>query len=121
MRASSRRTTTSPPVTLVSQIHDRLALILHLKDYDRWLGIDDLGGDPRLPHDLLHPYDTAAITKGVQSLIHPGSVPRLRFGQDDVRFEFRGVTCSCDLPALTASANLCHPPGKVSFTYWGRI
>src|SRR5260370_5397538 len=28
--------------------------------------------------------------KGVQSLIHAGGVPRLRFGQDDVRLEFRG-------------------------------
>ena len=25
--------------------------------YDRWLGIDDKGGDPRPPLDLLHPYD----------------------------------------------------------------
>jgi hypothetical protein len=27
------------------------------KDYDQWLGIDDRGGDPRPPFDLLYPYD----------------------------------------------------------------
>lgn len=32
-------------------------LILHPRDYCRWLGIDDKGGDPRPPLDLLHPYD----------------------------------------------------------------
>jgi hypothetical protein len=45
------------PNELVAQIHDRLALILHPRDYDRWLGIDDKGGDPRPPFDLLRPYD----------------------------------------------------------------
>jgi putative SOS response-associated peptidase YedK len=39
-------------------IHERLALILHPKNYDRWLGIDGGGGDPRPPTDLLHPYDS---------------------------------------------------------------
>jgi putative SOS response-associated peptidase YedK len=49
---------TTEPNELVAQIHERLALILHPKDYDRWLGIDDGGGDPRLPVDLVHPYDS---------------------------------------------------------------
>jgi putative SOS response-associated peptidase YedK len=48
---------TTEPNKLVAQIHDRLALILHPKDYDRWLGIDDKGGDPRPPFDLLYPFD----------------------------------------------------------------
>jgi putative SOS response-associated peptidase YedK len=48
---------TTEPNELVAQIHDRLALILHPRDYDRWLGIDDNGGDPRPPLDLLRPYD----------------------------------------------------------------
>jgi putative SOS response-associated peptidase YedK len=48
---------TTEPNELVAQIHDRLALILHPKDYDRWLGIDDKGGDPRPPLDLLHPFE----------------------------------------------------------------
>jgi hypothetical protein len=48
---------TTEPNELVAQIHDRLALILHPRDYDRWLGIHDKGGDPRPPFDLLHPYD----------------------------------------------------------------
>jgi putative SOS response-associated peptidase YedK len=39
---------------LAAQIHDRLALILHPRDYDRWLGIPE-SGDPRPPLDLLHP------------------------------------------------------------------
>jgi putative SOS response-associated peptidase YedK len=45
------------PNELVAHIHDRLALILHPKDYDRWLAISE-GGDPRLPVDLLHPFDS---------------------------------------------------------------
>jgi hypothetical protein len=48
---------TTEPNELVAKIHDRLALILHPRDYDRWLGIDDRGGDTRPPFDLLHPYD----------------------------------------------------------------
>jgi putative SOS response-associated peptidase YedK len=35
-------------------------LILHPRDYDRWLGIDE-GGDPRLPVDLLHPFDSGKM------------------------------------------------------------
>jgi putative SOS response-associated peptidase YedK len=52
---------TTEPNELVAQIHDRLALILHPRDYDRWLGIDDKGSDPRPPLDLLHPYDAARM------------------------------------------------------------
>ena len=52
---------TTEPNELVAQIHDRLALILHPRDYDRWLGIDEKGGDPRPPLELLHPYDAARM------------------------------------------------------------
>ena len=52
---------TTEPNELVATIHDRLALILHPKDYDRWLGIDDRGGDTRPPLDLLHPYDASKM------------------------------------------------------------
>jgi putative SOS response-associated peptidase YedK len=48
---------TTEPNELVSTIHDRLALILKPKDYDRWLTTDDRE-DPRLPLDLLHPLDS---------------------------------------------------------------
>jgi putative SOS response-associated peptidase YedK len=48
---------TTEPNELVSQIHERLALILHPRDYDRWLGVGDKG-DPRPPLDLLRPYDS---------------------------------------------------------------
>jgi putative SOS response-associated peptidase YedK len=51
---------TTEPNELVAQIHDRLALILDPKDYDRWLGIGE-GGDPRLPVDLLNPFDSDNI------------------------------------------------------------
>jgi putative SOS response-associated peptidase YedK len=44
---------TTEPNELVSTIHDRLALILEPKDYNRWLTTSD--EDPRLPLDLLHP------------------------------------------------------------------
>ena len=33
-------------------------IILRLKEYDHWLGIDERGGDPRPPLDLLHPMDS---------------------------------------------------------------
>ena len=47
---------TTEPNELVAQIHERLDLILHPRDYDRRLEIDN-GGDPRPPLDLLHPCD----------------------------------------------------------------
>jgi hypothetical protein len=51
-------TAPTEPNELVSGIHERLALILHPKNYDRWLGIDGGGGHPLPPTDLLHPYDS---------------------------------------------------------------
>jgi putative SOS response-associated peptidase YedK len=48
---------TTEPNELVSTIHDRLALILKPRDYDRWLTSDDKE-DPRLPLDLLYPLDS---------------------------------------------------------------
>ena len=36
---------TTEPNELVAQIHDRLALILHPRDYDRLLDIDEKGGE----------------------------------------------------------------------------
>jgi putative SOS response-associated peptidase YedK len=51
---------TTEPNELVATIHDRLALILHPADYDRWLGIPE-SGDPRPPLDLLHPYDCSKM------------------------------------------------------------
>jgi putative SOS response-associated peptidase YedK len=53
---------TTEPNELVAQLHDRLALIMHPRDYDRWLGIDGHSGDPRPPLDLLHPYDADKMT-----------------------------------------------------------
>jgi putative SOS response-associated peptidase YedK len=51
---------TTEPNELVATIHDRLALILHPRDYDRWLGIPE-SDDPRPPLDLLHPYDASKM------------------------------------------------------------
>lgn len=47
---------TTEPNEFVAQIHDRLALILHPRDYDCWLGIPE-SNDLRPPLDLLHPFD----------------------------------------------------------------
>jgi hypothetical protein len=44
-------------MTLFHKFTERLALILHQKDYDRWLGIGDRG-DPRPPLDLLRPFNS---------------------------------------------------------------
>jgi hypothetical protein len=44
---------TTEPNELVATIHDRLALILHPRGYDRWLTTDDV--DPRLPLDCCTP------------------------------------------------------------------
>jgi putative SOS response-associated peptidase YedK len=44
----------------ITTIHDRLALILHPRDYDRWLGIPE-SDVPRPPLDLLHPYDASRM------------------------------------------------------------
>jgi hypothetical protein len=38
------------PNELVAEIHDRMPLILALKDYARWLGVE---ADP---HDLMRPF-----------------------------------------------------------------
>ena len=35
--------------------------VSYSKDYDRWLGIDDPGGDLRPAFDLLHPYDASKM------------------------------------------------------------
>jgi putative SOS response-associated peptidase YedK len=53
---------TTEPNELVAQIHNRLALILNPRDYDRWLGIDDRERDTRPPLDLLHPFDADKMT-----------------------------------------------------------
>ena len=43
---------------LLSWMHPRMPLILHARDYDRWL---DRGETERLPVDLLRPFDAAAM------------------------------------------------------------
>ena len=43
---------------LMAQIHDRIPVILHERDYDRWL---DRGETERLPLDLLRPYESEAM------------------------------------------------------------
>jgi putative SOS response-associated peptidase YedK len=44
-RPDGTRLETFAPVTTELKIQDRLALILHPRDYERWLGIDGRGGD----------------------------------------------------------------------------
>ncbi len=43
---------------LMSQIHPRMPVILHARDYDRWL---DRGELERLPLDLLRPFESEAM------------------------------------------------------------
>lgn len=45
------------PISRPSQSSLRNPTNSHPRDYDRWLGIDDKGGDPRPQFDLLHPFD----------------------------------------------------------------
>jgi len=52
---------TTEPNELVATIHDRLALILHPRDYDRRLITDGNSGAPRLPVDLLRPYEASEM------------------------------------------------------------
>ena len=40
---------------LMARIHPRMPVILHPRDYDRWLDIDET---ERLPIDLLRPYES---------------------------------------------------------------
>ena len=41
--------------TLMSRIHPRMPVILHVRDYDRWLDREET---ERLPLDLLRPYES---------------------------------------------------------------
>jgi putative SOS response-associated peptidase YedK len=43
---------------LMAQIHSRIPVMLHERDYDRWL---DRAETERLPLDLLRPYESEAM------------------------------------------------------------
>jgi putative SOS response-associated peptidase YedK len=45
---------------LTESIHDRMPVILHPQDYDRWLNDYD---ESRPPIDLLRPYESNGMTK----------------------------------------------------------
>ncbi len=50
---------TTDPNKLMESIHDRMPVVLHRRDYERWL----TPGDPtRLPVDLLRPYPAEEMT-----------------------------------------------------------
>jgi putative SOS response-associated peptidase YedK len=49
---------TTDPNEVVEQLHDRMPCIIPEKDYDRWLDVEC----PRLPTDLLRPYDADRMT-----------------------------------------------------------
>lgn len=49
---------TTDPNEVVEKLHDRMPCIIPEKDYDRWLDVDW----PRLPIDLLRPYDADRMT-----------------------------------------------------------
>lgn len=50
---------TTEPNALMQNIHNRMPVILHPRDYDRWL---DPVGPESLPVDLLRPFDTEQMT-----------------------------------------------------------
>ena len=43
---------------LISRIHPRMPVILHTRDYDRWLDREET---ERLPLDLLRPFESEAM------------------------------------------------------------
>lgn len=46
---------------LAAKVHERMPVILHPRDYDRWL---ERGDGVRLPTDLLRPYETDGMQAG---------------------------------------------------------
>lgn len=56
---------TTEPNELTAEVHTRMPVILHARDYDRWL---DRGETERPPVDLLRPYEADAM---VASGCHP--------------------------------------------------
>jgi putative SOS response-associated peptidase YedK len=50
---------TTEPNELTAEVHTRMPVILHARDYDRWL---DRGETERPPVDLLRPYEAEAMT-----------------------------------------------------------
>ena len=53
---------TTIPNELTGQVHDRMPVILHPKDYDRWL---QRGDQVQLPTDLLRPYEAEEMSGAV--------------------------------------------------------
>ena len=49
---------TTTPNELTAQVHDRMPVILHPRDYDRWL---ERGETAQQPLDLLRPYEAEAM------------------------------------------------------------
>ena len=53
---------TTGPNALTAEVHNRMPLILHPRDYDRWL---ERGDQVQLPVDLLRPYDADDMSAAV--------------------------------------------------------
>ncbi len=53
---------TTEPNELTAEVHNRVPVILHARDYDRWL---DRGETERPPVDLLRPYEADAMLASV--------------------------------------------------------
>lgn len=49
---------TTEPNEIMAKIHPRMPVILHRRDYDRWLSRDD---SERPPLDLLHPFESLGM------------------------------------------------------------
>jgi putative SOS response-associated peptidase YedK len=86
---------TTPPNSLVAEIHDRMPAILNEEDYDRWL--DPGITDPERVADCLHPFDPKLMNK------HPVSNRVNRAENDD-------EACAEEILHDNAPLNLFEPP-----------
>lgn len=97
---------TTDPNELAARVHTRMPVILHPRDYERWL---DREADQALPLDLLRPYEAEAMTiqpcnPAVGNVRNNG--PELLQSQPDAGFE--GTTG--DSPSSGAGTE-AHPGG----------
>jgi len=90
---------TTPPNSLVAEMHDRMPAILNEEDYDRWL--DPGITDPERVADCLTPFDPKLMKK------YPVSNRVNRPENDD-------ESCAEEIPPDNAPLNLFEPPSNPS-------
>jgi putative SOS response-associated peptidase YedK len=90
---------TTPPNSLVADVHDRMPAILNEEDYDRWL--DPGITDPERVADCLKPFDPKLMKK------YPVSNRVNRPENDD-------ESCAEEIPPDNVPLNLFEPPSNPS-------